>query len=612
MATDYTPMIKAAQQSVTYTDPTPNNAAVYNAELNNGTSFGTVAQQIVNDNYTTANVDPVIALYQAAYGRVPDAGGLKFEVQSVEAGLKLAPSSAQDTNNLVFTFASSPEFQARYGVTATSTNSSALVYLLYQNVLGRAPDAAGLAYWTAQPLNAQQLLAAFALPNLDPEYANRVSPQVKSFEYDETGASGSQAVPTTGSLFQVQINAGSTSGSTAAGQTFNLTGTASDVYTLNNADATHKTTNLGDTFFLNTTPTIANPLAGQPTGTIIQDGTGPNTLNITGFGNTNYTPTQISNVQTINITSTNNNATFNAANVTGTNVINDLKSANSLTITNLAGSTAVGISGETANHTDTVTYVAGTTTANIVLGADGGAGGHNINLVLGTGATNSITTDSFVSNGANQVTLTTADAALTTINHSGSAAFTLTDAVDTGLKTLSDTSTGASTFTLGAAAAGAAPAVAFVANSTISLGAGADTVTAFFNGTGHTVTTGAGADSLSLTYLNAAGAATATAEVQVASINAGTGADTFTLTSNFHNAITLTAGAGADTINMTANAAHNVTVGAGSDTFNINFNHTGGGTGNLVATGYCGRRSCNNHVRCRADVSGDEHHWVQL
>ena len=43
-------------------------------------------------------------------------------------------------------FASSPEFIATYG----SLNNSDFVTLVYQNVLGRAPDGAGLAYWVAQ------------------------------------------------------------------------------------------------------------------------------------------------------------------------------------------------------------------------------------------------------------------------------------------------------------------------------------------------------------------------------------------------------------------------------------------------------------------------------
>jgi hypothetical protein len=43
-------------------------------------------------------------------------------------------------------FVSAPEFQAKYG----GLNNPAFVTALYENVLDRAPDPGGLAYWTAQ------------------------------------------------------------------------------------------------------------------------------------------------------------------------------------------------------------------------------------------------------------------------------------------------------------------------------------------------------------------------------------------------------------------------------------------------------------------------------
>ena len=49
-------------------------------------------------------------------------------------------------NTISQAFAGSPEFIGTYG----SLNNSQFVTLVYQNVLGRAPDAAGLAYWVGQ------------------------------------------------------------------------------------------------------------------------------------------------------------------------------------------------------------------------------------------------------------------------------------------------------------------------------------------------------------------------------------------------------------------------------------------------------------------------------
>ncbi|MGQ4828515.1 DUF4214 domain-containing protein, partial [Enterococcus faecalis] len=60
------------------------------------------------------------------------------------------------------TFANSAEFKTRYSASASDPTNPAVVTALYQNVLGRAGDAAGLSYWESQPLNVSQLLTAFA------------------------------------------------------------------------------------------------------------------------------------------------------------------------------------------------------------------------------------------------------------------------------------------------------------------------------------------------------------------------------------------------------------------------------------------------------------------
>jgi hypothetical protein len=81
-------------------------------------------------------VGPVSRLYMAAFHRVPDVGGLDNWVNYVRGGNSL--QSAADA------FVASPEFQLTYG----SLNDTQYVTLLYENVLGREPDPAGLASWT--------------------------------------------------------------------------------------------------------------------------------------------------------------------------------------------------------------------------------------------------------------------------------------------------------------------------------------------------------------------------------------------------------------------------------------------------------------------------------
>lgn len=77
-------------------------------------------------------------LYQAAFARVPDQGGLSYWQEQYEAGASLEAIAAN--------FISSAEFQGLYSDTLSS--NQAFVEALYANVLGRSPDAGGLAYWT--------------------------------------------------------------------------------------------------------------------------------------------------------------------------------------------------------------------------------------------------------------------------------------------------------------------------------------------------------------------------------------------------------------------------------------------------------------------------------
>jgi hypothetical protein len=86
----------------------------------------------------TNRVPPIARLYFAAFQRIPDYGGLLYWVNVHAQGTPLA--------TIADAFATSPEFLATYG----ALSNEAYVTLLYQNVLGRAPDAGGLAYWVGQ------------------------------------------------------------------------------------------------------------------------------------------------------------------------------------------------------------------------------------------------------------------------------------------------------------------------------------------------------------------------------------------------------------------------------------------------------------------------------
>ncbi|MBD0272269.1 MAG: DUF4214 domain-containing protein, partial [Acetobacteraceae bacterium] len=76
-------------------------------------------------------------LYLAALGRPADPTGLGAWSAALESG-------ATSTRAVAADFTGSAEFAQRYG----AGDSAGFVTLLYQNALGRAPDAAGLAGWT--------------------------------------------------------------------------------------------------------------------------------------------------------------------------------------------------------------------------------------------------------------------------------------------------------------------------------------------------------------------------------------------------------------------------------------------------------------------------------
>jgi hypothetical protein len=78
-------------------------------------------------------------IYQAAFDRTPDQGGLSFWIGRMDQGTSLV--------DVARGFLASAEAQSIYG--ANSTNSS-FVGLLYQHVLHRPGEAAGVNFWTGQ------------------------------------------------------------------------------------------------------------------------------------------------------------------------------------------------------------------------------------------------------------------------------------------------------------------------------------------------------------------------------------------------------------------------------------------------------------------------------
>ncbi|HEY4029876.1 MAG TPA: DUF4214 domain-containing protein, partial [Caulobacteraceae bacterium] len=139
--------LNTATYDGTFPQYTVNTGGVANAGVVGGGPEGG-ADQLVNiqriqfvDGYlaisTTDTAGQVYRVYEATLNRAPDQEGLADWVHSLNGGTSL--------QTVVNGFVSSQEFQSKYG----ALSNSDFVTLLYNNVLHRAPDDAGLSDWLA-------------------------------------------------------------------------------------------------------------------------------------------------------------------------------------------------------------------------------------------------------------------------------------------------------------------------------------------------------------------------------------------------------------------------------------------------------------------------------
>jgi hypothetical protein len=117
-------------------EPNPNELAARTAELDAGQlSKADLVAALASAYEHTDAVYPNIRLYQAYFGRLPDAGGLRYWVSLRRAGVSVDSVSDQ--------FALSAEFANTYG----DTGDAEFIRLVYENVLGRQLDPGGFSYW---------------------------------------------------------------------------------------------------------------------------------------------------------------------------------------------------------------------------------------------------------------------------------------------------------------------------------------------------------------------------------------------------------------------------------------------------------------------------------
>lgn len=103
------------------------------------TDKGVLVDSLRRSAASTSAVDPTVRLYRAFLGRAPDVGGLEFWIKRRRTGSWTLVRMADQ-------FAASTEFKRTYG----SLTNQQFVTRIYTDVLGRAADPSGVAYWTGR------------------------------------------------------------------------------------------------------------------------------------------------------------------------------------------------------------------------------------------------------------------------------------------------------------------------------------------------------------------------------------------------------------------------------------------------------------------------------
>ena len=139
--------------SILRRDGSDDEVANFVAVIDSGTITLAQASQTLNDSTEAAAfVDPIVRLYQAAFGRQPDAAGFDVNVQFLRDGGTVIELTAA--------FGVAVEFTDRFGT--SDTVDSAYLTALYLNVLGRTPSGAEVDAWIATGESRSDILRGFS------------------------------------------------------------------------------------------------------------------------------------------------------------------------------------------------------------------------------------------------------------------------------------------------------------------------------------------------------------------------------------------------------------------------------------------------------------------
>lgn len=118
--------------------PTGAELADWRTRVGGGTVTPPAAVDGLLGSVSVDKIAAVVRLYQAYYQRRPDGAGFRYWRDEVRRGKTI--------NQISQSFATAKEFRTLYG----SLDDGRFVDLVYDNVLGRAPDRSGRAYWVSE------------------------------------------------------------------------------------------------------------------------------------------------------------------------------------------------------------------------------------------------------------------------------------------------------------------------------------------------------------------------------------------------------------------------------------------------------------------------------
>ncbi|CAH1660783.1 conserved hypothetical protein [Hyphomicrobiales bacterium] len=275
----------------------------------------------------TVTVDPVVRLYQAVFGRVPDSDGLNFWVAAYDGG------QGMSLPVLASAFGDSGEFEAQYG----GLSNSEIVGRLYANVLGRPGDAAGIAFWTEVLNNGGTLAEVIVGFSQSPEFITSTEPYIEGFLLAAADGEGIY----TGSLFDVLTT------------TYDLTVNADHIVGTGSDEifSAPLATGLDGAFATQT-------LQGVDT---LDGGDGRDILKaeLNGFvGIAGSHDPSIKNIEEFQLTSRGNSAQLDMTRVEGVEEVRNVNSTRDLNVYNIQNSVLLGMDKVSGNTTFTASYAA--------------------------------------------------------------------------------------------------------------------------------------------------------------------------------------------------------------------------------------------------------------